>query len=55
LSDQVGGMHATLMSGASCLAGTGVTFDGANDWVELSAVPLGGAMTIAFWARPHTF
>ena len=47
-------MHATLTNGAVCTPGTGVAFDGANDYVDLAAVPLGGAMTIAFWAKWDT-
>jgi hypothetical protein len=48
-------MHATLKNGAVCTPGTGIVFDGTDDWVDLNAVPLGGAMTIAFWAEPHAF
>ena len=51
LDDQVGGMDATLMNGATCTPGEGVVFDGVNDYVDLLDVPLGGPMTIASWAR----
>ena len=49
--DQVGGMDATLMNGATCTPGEGVVFDGVDGYVDLADVPLGGPMTIAFWAR----
>jgi hypothetical protein len=48
-------MHATLTSGAACEAGTGVSFDGIDDGVTLNAVPLGGAMTMSFWAKFDSF
>jgi hypothetical protein len=48
-------MHATLMNQAVVSAGTGVTFDGSNDWVDLADVPLGGPMTIAVWVRYHSY
>ena len=51
LDDQVGGMHATLMNGATCTPGEGVVFDGTDDYVDLADQSLGGPMTIAFWAR----
>merc|ERR1712185_380991 len=44
-------MNATLMNGANCTLGEGVVFDGAGGYVDLEDVPLGGPMTIAFWAR----
>ena len=48
-------MHATLMNQAVLSAGTGVTFDGVDDWVDLADVPLGGPMTIAAWVRYHSY
>ena len=48
-------MHATLTNGAACEAGTGVSFDGIDDGVTLNAVPLGGAMTMSFWAKFDSF
>jgi hypothetical protein len=36
--------------------GTGVTFDGVDDWVDLADVPLGApGYTISAWARWHSF
>ena len=36
--------------------GTGGTFDGVNDWVDLADVPLGApGYSIAAWARWHSF
>ena len=51
LTDQVGGMDATLANGATCTAGEGVVLDGVDDYVDLVDQALGGAMTIAVWAR----
>merc|ERR1712185_198967 len=52
LADQVGGMDATLMNGATCTPGGGVVFDGAYDYVDLVDQSLGGGpMTIAFYTR----
>ena len=50
LQDQVGGMDATLMNGATCTPGEGIVFGG-NDYVDLEDVQLGGPMSIAFWVR----
>ena len=47
LQDNVGGMHATLMNGATCTPGEGVVLDGVDDYVNLAGQLLGGPMTIA--------
>ena len=51
LDDQVGGMDATLMNGATYTLGEGVVFDGVDDYVDLEDQSLGGPMTLAFCAR----
>jgi hypothetical protein len=61
LNDSVGAMHARIMNNhnngdpSSCGVGTGITLDGSDDYINLDAVPLGGEMTIAFWARWHSY
>ena len=52
LNDQVGGMDATLVNGATCTVGEGVVVDGVDGYVDLSAVEIGGATSIAMWFRP---
>jgi len=49
--DQYGSMNAALKNGITCNSGQGLTFDGVNDFVQLDAVPLGGATTFASWFR----
>ena len=52
LADQVGGMDATLMNGATCTAGEGVVLDGEDDYLDLVGQSFGGGpMTVAIWAR----
>ena len=51
MQDYIGGMHATLMNGATCTPGEGIIFDGQDDYVDLADQALGGPMTIAIWAR----
>ena len=51
LQDNVGGMDATLVNGATCVAGEGVVFDGVDGYVDLVDQSLGGPMTIAFYVR----
>ena len=52
-----GGRHARQSNErlVAVSSGTGVTLDGTNDYVDLAAVPLGGAMSISLWVRLHTF
>ena len=54
LNDQVGGMDATLVNGAACTVGEGVTVNGVDSYVDLDAVEIGGALSISMWYRPST-